>query len=149
MHVEFSEPVLDDLTDIVHLLMDDELGSSRESANLLEPYIKAFLEIKKDPNNELIIGKIDGKIIAVLQLTYIPNLTLRGTKRAQIEGVRVASPVREHGIGQQLVEFALERAKEKGCKLVQLTTNKTRVKAFRFYESLSFEATHEGFKMPL
>lgn len=149
MTVVFLEATLNDLSEIISLLMDDDLGSARENNSSLAPYISAFNEISTDPNNELIVGKIEERVVAVLQLTYIPNLTLRGCKRVQIEGVRVASSVRGQGIGRKIFEFALDRAKAKGCKLAQLTTNKARVEAFRFYESLSFKATHEGFKLIL
>lgn len=149
--VQFSKACFDDLPAIITLLADDTLGQNRESATstVAPEYIAAFNEISSDANNELIVGKIDNKVIAVLQITFIPNLTLKGTKRAQIEGVRVSSSLRGQGIGKHLFEYAFDCAKARGCKLVQLTTNKARPDAFRFYEGLGFKATHEGFKLNL
>lgn len=149
MTTVFLEATLKDLPEIINLLMDDDLGSTREDNSSLAHYISAFNEISSDSNNELIIGKIEDRVVALLQLTYIPNLTLKASKRVQIEGVRVASSFRGRRIGRKLFEFALDRAKLRGCQLAQLTTNKTQLDAFHFYESLSFKATHEGFKLPL
>lgn len=149
--VIFGDARVEDLPDIVALLADDHLGSTRESVTekLDADYFRAFNEISTDPNNNLVVGRVDGKVVAVLQITYIPNLTLRGSKRAQIEGVRVSSSLRGDGIGQKLFEYALNRARSNGCKLAQLTTNKSRSDAYRFYENLGFRATHEGFKLNL
>ena len=151
MNMRFSIATEIDLPQIINLLSEDELGKSRESVALPldERYTQAFKEIANDPNNELIIAKDAGSVVAVLQVTYIPNLTLTGTKRAQIEGVRVSSTHRGKGIGRKLFSYTLSRAKEKGCKLAQLTTNNARPDAFRFYESLGFKPTHVGFKLPL
>lgn len=149
--VHFRTASRTDLPQIVALLADDELGRTREAASaaLAPEYLSAFDEIEADPNNELVVGVRAGEVLAVLQLTFIPNLTLKGSRRAQIEGVRVASNVRGQGLGQKLVEYAFERARARGCRLVQLTTNKTRVDAVRFYESLGFASTHEGMKLQL
>jgi GNAT superfamily N-acetyltransferase len=149
--IEFLDATQDDLPEIISLLVDDELGKQREiKGNSLNPaYLAAFQEISSDKNNELIVGKKDRKVIAVLQVTYIPNLTLQGSKRALIEGVRVSSQLRGQGVGRKLFEFVFDRARKRGCKLMQLTTNKSRPDAYRFYENLGFNATHEGFKITL
>ncbi len=149
--IEFKNATLADLPEIVFLLADDELGKTRESpSKTVEPsYVQAFEEIAKDPNNEIIVGKLAGKIIAVMQITYIANLTFRGSRRALIEGVRVSTPLRANGIGRRLFEIAFAKARAKGCKIAQLTSNKTRKGAFRFYEVLGLKATHEGFKYDL
>lgn len=147
--VKFSLAESKDLNEILRLLSDDGIGISKEifSSNSIDPaYISAFQEIEADPNNEILIGKIEDTLVAVLQVTYIPNLTLRGSKRAQIEGVRVASEMRGKGLGHELFAFALQRAKSKGCRLMQLTTNTLRKDAIRFYESLGFTASHVGLK---
>lgn len=151
LEVVFTDAVMSDLPEIIALLADDQLGSTREStSNVIDPgYFTAFNEILADPNNDLVIGKLEGKVVAVLQVTYIPNLTLKGSKRAQIEGVRVSSSLRGQGIGRKLFAFTLARAKSRGCRLVQLTTNKSRPEAYLFYESLNFKPTHEGFKLEL
>jgi ribosomal protein S18 acetylase RimI-like enzyme len=141
----------DDLPDVVRLLADDELGATRERwAQPLPPaYRAAFEAIAADPNNELIVACVGGRVVGVLQLTYTPYLIHQGTWRATIEGVRVDSTLRSRGIGAAMFAFAFARARERGCGLVQLTTDKRRPAAKRFYERLGFVASHEGMKRPL
>ncbi len=139
----------DDLPAIVALLADDPLGRTRESAGTGEPgpaYRDAFAAIDADPNHELIVGEAHGRIVAVLQLSFLPNLTYRGGWRAQIEGVRVASEARGQGIGGALIERAIARARARSCVLVQMTSDKERPDAIRFYRRLGFVASHEGLK---
>ena len=147
----FRSAVRADLPDVVRLLADDHLGSKREENvwPLPESYYAAFDTIARDPNNELIVVEVDGRIVGVLQLTYIPYVTYRGSWRAQIEGVRVDSSQRSSGIGRKLFEWAIERARSRGCHMVQLTSDKSRPDAIRFYESLGFVASHEGLKLHL
>ena len=110
-------------------------------------YIAAFEAISADPNNELIVVcKLDS-VVGVLQLTFIPYLTYQGSERALIEGVRVAKTHRSGGVGQALFKWAIERAKARGCRMLQLTTDKARPDAVRFYERLGFRASHEGMKL--
>ena len=138
-----------DIPAIVAMLADDRLGSKREHyANPLpEAYYQAFEAIDADPNNELVVACYTNQIIGVLQLTFIPCLTYQGSWRALIEGVRVASSMRGKGVGRQLLQRAIDRARDKGCQLIQLTTDKQRPKTLHFYESLGFRATHEGMKL--
>lgn len=145
----FRQAVRDDLERIVQLLADDELGKTREDFSLPLPscYEHAFEAISADRNNELIVAEQAGKVVGVLQLTFIPYLTLMGSSRALIEGVRVASEKRGCGIGRQMLRWAIVRARERQCRVVQLTTNKSRANAIRFYESLGFVASHEGMKL--
>lgn len=147
----FREARKEDFPQIIHLLLDDELGEKRESFREVveSEYVSAFHEIEKDPNNEILVGTFGSQVVAVLQMTFIPNLTLKGTKRALIEGVRVASSRRGQGIGKLLFDYALERARQRDCGLAQLTTNKSRSEAIRFYETIGFKATHEGLKLAL
>jgi ribosomal protein S18 acetylase RimI-like enzyme len=147
----FRPAVRADVDAIVRLLADDVLGSTREEYILPLParYYTAFEAIERDPNNELIVVELGGRIVGVLQMTYIPYLTYRGSWRAQIEGVRVDSSLRSSGIGRKLFEWAIARAREKGCRMVQLTSDKSRPDAIRFYESLGFTASHEGMKLHL
>ncbi|MGS0524115.1 GNAT family N-acetyltransferase [Zobellia nedashkovskayae] len=84
-----------------------------------------------------------------MQLSYITYLTYQGGIRAQIEAVRVHEDYRSKGIGQQLFEWAIQRAKQKGAHVVQLTTDKKRPDALKFYEKLGFTASHEGMKLHL
>ncbi|MCM3145111.1 GNAT family N-acetyltransferase [Brevibacillus sp. MER 51] len=149
--IHFRVATAKDLNRIVQMLADDELGKTREryETPLPESYIKAFESIDADPNNELIVACRDEEIIGVLQITFTPYLTHQGSWRATIEGVRIASTERGQGVGSELIEWAIERAKERGCHLCQLTTDKQREDALRFYERLGFKATHEGLKMKL
>jgi GNAT superfamily N-acetyltransferase len=140
----------EDLPRIVELLADDDLGRGREHPGEdLSPYAEAFIAIDEDPRNELIVVEVEGEVIATLQLTFIPSLTHTGGERAQVEGVRVAAGSRSTGVGCQLLEWAISRAEKRGCKMVQLTTDKRRADARRFYEALGFGATHEGMKLKL
>lgn len=140
----------DDVPALVRLLADDPLGRTRERFEdpLPSAYLDAFAAIDRDPNQELVVADRAGAVVGVLQLTMTPYLTHQGGWRATIEGVRVASHERSAGIGRQLLEWAIARARERGCRLVQLTTDKTRPDAIRFYESLGFVASHEGMKLP-
>jgi ribosomal protein S18 acetylase RimI-like enzyme len=141
----------DDLPAIVRLLADDHIGQSRERYEepLPDAYRRAFAAIEADPHNEVVVMEDDGAIIGTLQLTVIPNLSYLGGTRAQIEGVRVDGRYRGKGIGRLLLEWAVARARDEGCHLVQLTADKTRPEAHHFYESLGFAASHEGMKLHL
>ncbi|OAB26604.1 GNAT family acetyltransferase [Paenibacillus macquariensis subsp. defensor] len=149
--VNFRIATANDLIKIVQMLADDELGRMREryETPLPESYLKAFESIDSDPNNELIIACLGEEIVGVQQITFTPYITHQGSWRATIEGVRTASSERGKGIGSKLILWAIERAKERGCHIIQLTTDKKREDALRFYERLGFEATHEGLKMKL
>jgi len=133
------------------MLADDMLGAQREdpSSPLAASYYAAFDAIDGDGNNELIVGEFEGRAVAVLQLTYIPNISRRGSWRGLVEGVRVDASLRSSGVGRALIAWAIERARERGCSLVQLTSDKRRHDAIRFYESLGFVASHEGMKLDL
>jgi len=133
------------------MLADDMLGAQREesASPLSASYYAAFEAIDADSNNELVVGELDGKALAVLQITFIPNISRRGSWRALVEGVRVDSSLRSSGVGRALIAWAIERARERGCSLVQLTSDKRRRDAIRFYESLGFVASHEGMKYDL
>ncbi|MDT0162928.1 MULTISPECIES: GNAT family N-acetyltransferase [Bacillus] len=141
----------EDLDSIVLMLADDVLGSTREKYEdpLPDSYIKAFQAISSDPNNELIVACRGTEVVGVQQITFTPYLTHQGGWRAAIEGVRTAASVRGMGIGSELITWAIQRAEERGCHLVQLTTDKKRPDALRFYERLGFKATHEGLKLKL
>lgn len=149
--VHFRIATINDLNAIVQMLADDELGRQREryEAPLPQSYFTAFETIDSDPNNELIVACLGEETVGVLQLTFTPYLTHQGSWRATIEGVRTASHVRGKGIGSKLILWAIERAKAQGCHMIQLTTDKQREDARRFYERLGFEATHTGLKMNL
>ena len=141
----------DDVPAIVRMLADDPLGAKREryETPLPNSYVEAFRAIDRDANNELIVACQDGGVVGVLQLTFIPYLTYQGGWRALVESVRVDSRARSQGLGKALLEWAIARARERGCVMVQLTTDKTRAEAKRFYEGLGFVASHEGMKLHL
>ena len=141
----------DDLPAVVALYADDPLGATREqpALPLAEGYTRAFAEIDADPRHRLVVVEDDGAVVGTLQLSFLPHLVRQGTERAQIEAVRVASTHRGSGLGRELIGWAVERARERGCGLVQLTTDATRPDAHRFYESLGFRASHVGMKLTL
>lgn len=148
MTTAFRRATLEDLPVIVALLRDDALGAAREHGDL-RPYQAAFAEIDADPRHLLVVGELDGDVVACLQATVLPCLTHGGRRRAQIEGVRVDVDHRGDGIGAALLTWAIAWARNQGCGVVQLTTDRSRPDARRFYESLGFVATHDGMKLPL
>ena len=141
----------EDVPRVVQLLADDAIGATRERAETPLPaeYWAAFEAIAADERRLLVVAELDGAIVGTLQLTFIPYLTHRGGERALIEGVRVAGNQRGGGVGRQTLRWAIEQARTRGCRMVQLTTDKRRPDARRFYESLGFVASHEGMKLPL
>ncbi|HET9405000.1 MAG TPA: GNAT family N-acetyltransferase [Burkholderiales bacterium] len=149
--LSFRRAARADVPEIVRLLADDALGAKRERYELPLPasYLTAFEAIDSDPNNELVVACLGERVVGVLQLTFIPYLTYQGSWRALIEGVRVDSGMRSAGIGKALFDWAIGRARSRGCHLVQLTTDKSRPGALRFYEALGFVASHEGMKLHL
>lgn len=149
--MEFRKANKNDVYSIVRLLADDELGSQRERFEepLPAAYIEAFNEIELQGGNQIILAVENEKVIGCLQLTIIPGLARQGMKRAQIEAVRVDRDYRGKRIGEKLFEKAISIAKSKECGMVQLTTDKQRGDAHRFYERLGFSASHEGMKLIL
>lgn len=138
-----------DLPRILAMLADDQLGSTRESADDVAPYERAFDAIDADPAHLLVVGELSGEVVATFQLSFLPGLSRKGSWRAQIEAVRVADALRGQGVGALMIQWAVDQARERGCSLVQLTTDKSRVAAHRFYERLGFVASHEGMKLTL
>lgn len=149
--ITFRNATEQDLDRIVEMLSDDVLGSKRECYQqpLPNSYLEAFHAIAADPNNELVVACYANEVIGVQQITFTPYITHQGGWRAAIEGVRTSSSVRGKGVGTELIQWAIGRAKARGCHLIQLTTDKKRDEALRFYERLGFHATHEGLKMKL
>jgi ribosomal protein S18 acetylase RimI-like enzyme len=152
--VTFRDARRADLPQIVALLADDVLGASREAGTggdgeVADAYRTAFGQVEASPDNRVIVAEVDGQVAGTLQLTLIPGLSRQGVTRAQIESVRVAASQRGQGLGHELIGWAIAEAKKAGCGLVQLTSDKQRPGAIRFYESLGFTASHEGLKLPL
>ncbi|WP_245155616.1 GNAT family N-acetyltransferase [Paracoccus ravus] len=137
-----------DVPAVVGLLADDMLGQNREQGELAV-YLAAFAAMQDEGANHLIIGEMAGEIVACYQITYISGLSLSAARRAQIEGVRVASHLRGQGVGAALIHDAEDRARAAGCGLLQFTTNKARGQAHRFYDRLGFTASHIGYKKSL
>ena len=140
-----------DLPFIIALIVEDSVISTGDDpADAAHPdYVDALAEITADPNEEMIIVEEDGVPVGCFQLSYLPGLMRRGQKRGQIEVVHVAESRRNRGIGAQMMRWAIERCRQNNCSMVQLTSNKKRVDAHRFYERLGFLKSHEGFKLYL
>ena len=138
-----------DVAAIVALYADDALGAAREPPAQLDGYYAAFDAIVGDGNHELMVAELDGRVVGTFQLTYIRQLSHGGCKVAQIEAVRTAARLRRRGLGGEMMRWAIERARAAGCVRVQLTSNKERPDAHRFYERLGFRRSHEGFKLYL
>ncbi|HEY0005216.1 MAG TPA: GNAT family N-acetyltransferase [Pyrinomonadaceae bacterium] len=150
-HISIRRAGREDVPAIVRLLADDKLGSGRENYQdpLPEAYYAAFEEIDGDKHNELLVLEAEGEVRGTLQLTFITGLSFQGAKRAQIEAVRVDSRYRGQGLGRQLIQWTIQRARQENCRLVQLTTNNDRADAHRFYQELGFVASHTGMKLDL
>ncbi len=140
-----------DLPAIVKLLAADEVAGSGERLTdpIPESYVAAFEAISADPNHGLFVADKDGEIMGTFQLSFIPNMTYQGGWRAQIEGVMVSAKHRNQGIGSAMMRWAIARARERGCHLVQLTSFNERTKAHRFYSKLGFVFSHQGAKFTL
>ena len=147
----FRPAVEDDLVAIVTLLADDELAAAREDTSIpLDPrYRAAFAAIAADPNQLLLVATDGDTVVGCLQISVIPGLSRKGMVRGQIESVRVASGHRGGGIGRAMIEFAVDECRRRACGSVQLTTDKSRHAAHRFYERLGFVASLEGMKLAL
>ena len=142
---------LSDVPAIVAMLADDALGQTREDASmpLAQAYRDAFAAIDSEPNQFLAVMTDGDHVIGTLQISFLAGLSLRGALRGQIEAVRIAGDRGGERLGQRLFEWAIETCRERGCRIVQLTTNKTRLDAHRFYDRLGFKASHIGYKLEL
>ena len=145
----FRPAIEADLSTIVAMLADDHLGAQRESMDDLAPYQHALAQIRDDPRFHQIICELDGAVLGTMQLSLIPGLSRKGMTRMQIEGVRVSSTARGGGIGHKMMIWAIEYARDNGCGVVELTTDKSRIDAHRFYERLGFQQSHFGYKLKL
>lgn len=151
MNVTFRRATGADLPAIIALIADDQLGKVRDHASmpLDGAYLAAFAAIERDDNQTLAVAERSGAIVGCLQITFIPGLSRRGMWRGNIESVRVAKELRSRGVGRAFFEWAIARCRERGCGLVQLTMDKSRTEASRFYQSLGFVPSHEGMKLSL
>ena len=141
-----------DVPVIVALIAADQLGASRDGVRDdrdLAAYARAFQAIDADPAHLLLVAESAGQVVGTMQLSFLPGLARRGALRAQIEAVRVADTARGGGLGAAMFGWAIDEARRRGCALVQLTTDKSRIGAHRFYQRLGFVASHEGMKLAL
>ncbi|MFF1839820.1 GNAT family N-acetyltransferase [Streptomyces sp. NPDC058231] len=146
----FRTATRQDLPAIIALLSDEDTVVDPRTVEVDEAYARAFESVDSDGRNEMVVlDGGDGTVIGYLQLTYIPGLGRHGQERALVEGVRVRADRRGAGLGRELLTWAIDRARDRGCTLVQLTSNKRRAEAHRFYGSLGFTPSHDGFKLPL
>lgn len=146
--IRFRDATRADVPAVVALLVDDVLGAAREERDLA-PYLAAFDAMRAEGANSLVVGDDGRRIVATYQITFISGLSLRASRRAQVESVRVATDLRGMGIGAAMFADAEARARAAGCRLMQLTMNATRRDARRFYEGLGFTPSHIGFKRDL
>ncbi|MFE2761707.1 GNAT family N-acetyltransferase [Streptomyces halstedii] len=147
--LDIRPAALTDLPAVVAMLADDPLGAERESPDDLAPYRSAFRRLADDPNQHLVVAVREARVVGTLQLTIVPGLSRRGATRSIIEGVRIHADERGTGLGTQLIQWAVDESRRQGCRLVQLTSDASRIDAHRFYERLGFSASHVGFKLAL
>jgi GNAT superfamily N-acetyltransferase len=138
-----------DIPAIVRLLADDHLGAAREDLSIPESYNRAFEAVQAQPGNGIYVMEVEGRVVGTMQLVVIAGLSQQGTRRMEIEAVRVDSSLRSKGLGETLIRWAIECAREDGCGMVQLMSHKSRDGAHRFYSRLGFANSHEGFKLQL
>jgi GNAT superfamily N-acetyltransferase len=144
--VLIRKAALEDVGTILALLKDDDLGKLSESDDC-KIYEGAFHAISNDPNQILAVAILDANVVGCLQITFIPGLSRRGMWRGQIEAVRVARSLRGNGVGTLLLEWAKDTCRDRGCGMMQLLADGSRVDAHRFYESLGFKGSHLGFRL--
>ncbi|MFE7518704.1 GNAT family N-acetyltransferase [Streptomyces halstedii] len=147
--LDIRPAALTDLPAVVAMLADDPLGAERESPDDLAPYRSAFRRLADDPNQHLVVAVREARVVGTLQLTIVPGLSRRGATRSIIESVRIHADERGTGLGTQLIQWAVDESRRQGCRLVQLTSDASRIDAHRFYERLGFSAGHVGFKLAL
>lgn len=138
-----------DVPAIVAMLADDPLGATRETLDDMAPYLRAFERLSADPNQHVIVAARAEQVVGTLQLTVIPGLSRRGATRSVIEGVRIHGDERGGGLGTLLIQWAVDESRRLSCQLVQLTSDRSRTDAHRFYERLGFTPSHTGFKLTL
>jgi GNAT superfamily N-acetyltransferase len=146
--LSYRDATPDDLAFIVRLIAEDAVAETPDRPD--EPdhprYLAALAAIEADPNQRLLVAEYEGRLAGTLQLTFIPGIARLGETRCLIEAVHIAPDLRSRGLGSQMIRWAIEEARARGCGLVQLTSNKKRVDAHRFYQRLGFAQSHEGFK---
>ncbi|MCK0117723.1 ribosomal protein S18 acetylase RimI-like enzyme [Isoptericola sp. CG 20/1183] len=148
LRLAFRTAVRDDLERIVELIADDTVAA-RRTGSFGPAHVAGFEAISASPHDELVVAELDGAVVGVMQLTAIPGISRNGATRLQVEAVRVDARLRGRGIGRRLMEHAHDWGRARGCTLAQLTSDKQRPDAHRFYASVGYAASHEGFKLTL
>ena len=138
-----------ELAAVLELLAQDSMSETPEAAGPTAGHLSAFETMSSHPDHGIVVGTLEGRVVATLQLSFIPGLSHDGRWRAQIEGVRVDRDLRGSGIGTAMIEWAIGRARERGCWRIELTSNQAREAAQRFYSRLGFRASHVGMKLQL
>jgi GNAT superfamily N-acetyltransferase len=149
MPLSYRRATAADLPFMVGLIAEDSVGASTDepaNANTRE-YEAALAAIDASPHNELYVAELAGRPVGTFQLTFLPGIMRRGMWRGLIESVHIVPDQRSRGLGGEMIGYAVARCREKGCGMVQLTSNKARLDAHRFYRRLGFEQSHEGFKL--
>jgi GNAT superfamily N-acetyltransferase len=139
----------EDLPGILRMLFQDQATPSDELAPGAPCYAEALREMQASGTNVTYVAELDGRIVGTFMLTFIRHLLRQGSLVAQIEAVRVDAPLRGRGLGAEMMRWAIEEARRRGCSRIQLTTHTARKDAHRFYERLGFGATHLGMKLPI
>lgn len=147
--IRFRRATDEDVPAVVALLADDRIGPTREDPGDLLPYRRAFARVDRDPGQFLVVGELNGSVVATAQLTFVPGLSRRGGTRALIEAVRVSRPLRGGGLGSAMMRWAIEECRTRGCHIVQLTSDLSRHDAHSFYLTLGFTRSHAGFSYRL
>ena len=152
MDVILRHAIEDDVPALVGLIAADQIATNRDGIRGDEDhaaYVAAFRAIDADAAHILLVAESAGEVVGTLQLSFLPGLARRGSWRAQVEAVRVRSDLRGRRLGEAMMSWAIDESRRRGCALLQLTTDKQRVDAHRFYERLGFVASHDGMKLPL
>lgn len=149
MNLTIREATRADLPAILELAAQDSMSHAFEASSPAPEYERALDEIQAHPDHRVVVAELDGEIAGTMQISYLPGLGFGGRWRAQIEAVRVRRELRSRGIGGEMMQWAIDRARARGCCLVQLTTNRERTDAHRFYTRLGFQPTHLGMKLYL
>ena len=136
----------DDIPAIVALYAASSLhGNEPVAADRAE----AFAEIDADPKQMLCVATLGGRVVGTFHLTELRYLSFGGARAMLVEAVHVLDSERNRGIGETMMRYAIDEARRRRCQRIQLTSNKKRADAHRFYERLGFVRSHEGFKLYL
>ena len=151
MSLTFRQAAEADLPFIIRLITDDAVRVTEDKPD--EPfhprYVAALRELEADPNQLMMVAVLEGEAVGTIQLTFIPGISSLGQKRCLVEAVHISPAHRSKGLGSEMMHWAIAQARDRGCGMVQLTSNKKRLDAHRFYERLGFLKSHEGFKYHL